>query len=112
MTFDGEALSLSILGDVPLGESFSIFGRAGIAVHRYKVSLEASLLGLPVGVVGGPGDQSVGAAVLGAGIEWMIHSDWALRLQGQRHFVIGDDAINLIERGDVTSMTVGVSFKF
>jgi opacity protein-like surface antigen len=112
MTFDSEALALTLLGRYELGRGFSVLGRAGIAVHRIKTDIEVSTNGLPSIVVGGVDESSAGAAVLGVGGEWSFHANWAVRLQAQRHFLLEEEDINLVERGDVTMMTAGIEYRF
>jgi opacity protein-like surface antigen len=111
-TFDSEALTLALLGRYEFGGRFSVFGRAGIAIHRIETDLQIWTNGLPSIVIGGEDKSSAGAGVLGVGGEWSFHSSWALRLQAQRHFLLEEEEINLIERGDVSTITAGIEYRF
>lgn len=112
VTFDSEVLSLAIVGRYEVAAGFGLFGRAGLAVHRSESRLDISLDPIPVRVIGGDGKQSSGAAVLGIGGEWAFHSNWAARLQAQRHFLLEEEEIYPVDRGDVTTITAGIEYRF
>jgi opacity protein-like surface antigen len=111
-TFDSEALTLALLGRYEVGGGFSVFGRAGIAMHRIETDVQFWVNGMPARVIGGKDESSAGAAVLGVGGEWSFHPNWALRLQAQRHFLLEEEEVHLIERGDVTAITAGIEYRF
>jgi opacity protein-like surface antigen len=112
VTFDSEALTLALLARYEFGYGFSVFGRAGIAMHRIETDLQIWSNGLPSRVIGGGDESSAGAAVLGVGGAWSFQQNWALRLQAQRHFILEEEEVNLIERGDVTAFTAGIEYRF
>jgi hypothetical protein len=112
ITLDSEALSLALVGRYELAGGFALLGRAGLAVHRTESSLEVSLGPTPVRVIGGEGKASSGAAVLGIGGEWAFHPDWAVRLQAQRHLLLEEEEIYPVDRGDVTTITAGIEYRF
>jgi opacity protein-like surface antigen len=112
MTFDSEALTLALLGRYEFSRGFSVFGRAGLAIHRIETKLQIWTNDLPSRVIGGEDESSAGAGVLGLGGEWSFHPNWALRLQAQRHFLLEEEEVNLIERGDVTGITAGIEYRF
>jgi hypothetical protein len=112
ITLDSEALSLAIVGRYELAGGFALLGRAGLAVHRTESSLDVSLDPIPVRVIGGEGKASSGAAVLGVGGEWAFHPNWAARLQAQRHLLLEEEEIYPVDRGDVTTITAGIEYRF
>jgi opacity protein-like surface antigen len=112
ITLDSEALSLAIVGRYELGAGFALLGRGGLAVRRTESSLDVSFGAIPVRVIGGEDKASSGAAVLGLGGEWSFHSNWAARLQAQRHFMLEEEDIYPVEVGDVTTVTAGIEYRF
>jgi OmpA family protein len=109
---ESEAVSLSLLGRYEFGAGFAAIARAGIAVQRMESELRASLDGRPVLVLGGEEEASAGAGVLALGIEWSFHPSWAVRLQGQQHFLLEEEEINLVRCGDVTTVTGAIEYRF
>jgi opacity protein-like surface antigen len=72
--------ALSVLGNVPIGQSFDVFLRAGVLFADREVKL-ASLA--PVDAVDG---LTTGSTVWlgGVGVDWSFASRWAVRLEYQR----------------------------
>lgn len=112
LTLKSKALSLAVAGRYEIAGGFSILGRAGLATHQTKSSVGFALDGVPVRVIGGEDKASSGAAVLGIGAEWAFHSNWAARVQAQRHFLLEEEEIYPVDRGDVTTLTAGIEFRF
>jgi opacity protein-like surface antigen len=112
VTLESKSLSLTIIGRQPLGDKVALFGRAGVAAQKIDSSISAWMDNQPIRVIGGDDEHSTGAAVLGLGADWQFHPRWNLRIQGQRHFTLGDESVIFVDIGDVTLFTAGVGFKF
>lgn len=112
-TLDSESLSLAVIGRYALTETLSLTGRAGLAVHRLKGDLRFWFDEDEVTVINGAFEQSSGAALLGAGLEWDFHPRWHARLQIQQHFMLEDEELRSnVARGDVATYTAGVGYRF
>ena len=109
---ESQALSLTLLGRYEISAAFSLFGRAGIAVHQMESDVSFWINGQPAVVIGGRDKERSGAAVLGLGVVWSFHPKWALRLQAQRHFALEEEEIYPVDRGDVTLLTGGIEYRF
>jgi hypothetical protein len=112
-TIDSKSFTLSLVGRYPLAETVSFMGRAGLSAHLldadYRVWFDDREAIVRVGDL----DESAGAALVGAGIEWDFHPNWHVRLQAQRHFMLDDASfISNVKRGDVTTFTVGTAYQF
>jgi opacity protein-like surface antigen len=112
VALETKSLSLTIIGRHLLGDQVALFGRAGVAAQKIDSSISAWMDDQPIRVIGGDDDHSTGAAVLGLGADWQFHPRWNLRIQGQRHFTLGDESVLFVDVGDVTLFTAGVGFKF
>lgn len=112
VTLESKSLSLTMIGRQPLGDKVALFGRAGVAAQKIDSSISAWMDDQPIRVIGGDDEHSTGAAVLGLGADWQFHPRWNLRIQGQRHFTLGDESVIFVDVGDVTLFTAGVGFKF
>lgn len=112
LTMKSKALSLAIVGRYPIAGEFSLLGRAGLAAHQTKSSIGFTLDGNPIRVIGGKRKTSAGAGVIGLGGEWAFHPNWAARLQAQRHFLLEDDDLYPVDRGDATLLTGGIEYRF
>jgi opacity protein-like surface antigen len=110
--FESEALSMAIIGRYEFGMGFSVIGRAGLAIHQIESSLRFSLNGQPLRVIGGEDKASAGAGLLGLGVEWSFHPSWAVRLQANRHLLLEDEVVIDVDRGDVTTFTGGIEYRF
>ena len=112
-TIESESFSLSLIGRYPLTETLFFSGRAGLAAHVLKDDLRFWFRGEEVTVIGGDFEQSSGAALLGAAIEWDFHPNWNARLQIQQHFMLEDEKFpSSVERGDVTVYAAGIGYRF
>lgn len=112
-TIASESLSLAVIGRYALTETLSLTGRAGLAVHRLKGDLRFWFREDEVTVINGAFEQSGGAALLGAGLEWDFHPRWHARLQIQQHFMLEDEELRSnVARGDVATYTAGVGYRF
>jgi opacity protein-like surface antigen len=110
---ESESISLSLIGRYPLTETLFFSGRAGLAAHVLKGDLRVWFRGDEVNVIGGAFEQSSGAALLGAGLEWDFHRNWNARLQIQQHFFLEDEQFTSnVARGDVTVYTAGIAYRF
>ncbi len=111
-TVDSKALSLSMIGRLPISQKIRLLGRIGIAAHKHESNMRIWLDGQEVRVVGGDEDSSSGAVVAGLGAEWLVHPNLSLRLQASRHFEVADDTVMYVSPGDITLLTGGVSWHF
>jgi opacity protein-like surface antigen len=109
---ESEALSMSVVGRYEFATGFSVIGRAGLAIHQIESSLRFSLNGQPIRVIGGEDKTSAGAGLLGLGVEWSFHPNWAVRLQANQHVLLEDEVVIDIDRGDVTTFTAGIEYRF
>jgi opacity protein-like surface antigen len=112
-TIESESLSLSLIGRYPLTETLFLSGRAGLAAHAMKGDLRVWFRGEEVIVIGGAFEQSSGAALFGAGLEWDFHPNWNARLQIQQHFRLEDEQFTSnVAQGDITVYTAGIGYRF
>ncbi len=72
---DASALTLSVLGALPVAERFAIFGRLGFA--RYNVSNSGTVQGVPVQ------EENSTKPYLGGGVSFDLNSNWLLRAEYQ-----------------------------
>jgi hypothetical protein len=110
--FESKALSMALMGRYELGAGVSVIGRAGLAVHRMETSLRFTLNGEPIRVIGGSDKASAGAGVLGVGVDWSFHPNWAVRIQAQRHLLLEEEEVAGVDRGDVTTFSGGIEYRF
>lgn len=90
-----------------------VTGRAGLAAHVLETDLRFWFQEDEVIAIGGAFEQSSGAALLGAGVEWDFHPNWHARLQIQQHFMLEDEGFpSNVSRGDVTTFTGGIGYRF
>ena len=90
------------LGIVPLGDQFSLFGKAGIYRANTQVRFNTFTL---VGDV----DESNTGFTAGFGMRFDFTRSFGLRLEWQRYFEVGGD---LLGEPDVDTLSIGVQIKF
>ncbi len=98
---DGYAITLTALGEVPLNDMFSIYGRAGVG--RYETNGKGQVAGVPVS------DRNGTSPVWGAGVKWTLSDMVALRLEYQSYMDISRVDGN---KDDVQAIFAGVVFQF
>ena len=103
--FTSSGPTIAVLGMVPLGERFDIYGRGGVyfADTRFRVRFE---------FVDGflTGEQKAGTQEFfgGLGFAWNISEDYALRIEGTHFLDVGDDD----RTGEASVTMVGIGFVF
>ena len=105
--WSGYSLNVAAVGLLPVGESLSIFGRAGLSFWDLEFDLAASG---PGGSVSASESESGISPILGFGAMFNISSRFALRADFERHFGVGDDSTT--GESDVDLMTIGAQFRF
>ena len=100
-TTRGHGINLSLVGTVPVGQAFKVFGKVGTTYGRTTVSA-SSAANEPVG------DEDGFGLSFGAGVQYDITQQWAVVGQWDRHHMkfAGRD------RENVDAASVGVKFKF
>ncbi|HWA37938.1 MAG TPA: outer membrane beta-barrel protein [Burkholderiales bacterium] len=93
-TGEGDSWSLAAVGILPVGSSFSLFGKAGVA----KTEVEARATG-PGGTVVGNGDQT--ELHFGAGAMFSISRNLSLRGEWER-----------FEDSEVDMISIGLQYRF
>ncbi len=112
-TIDSESFSLALIGRYPFTDTLFFIGRAGLAAHVLEGDLRVWFREDEITVIGGAFEQSSGAALLGAGLEWDFHANWHARLHIQQHFMLEDEEFaSNVARGDVTVYTAGLGYRF
>lgn len=100
-TTRGQGLNLSLVGTVPLAQSFKLFGKVGATWGRTTVSANP-LSGEPTG------DKNSLGPSYGVGAQYDISNSWALVLQWDRN------SMKFAGRGreDIDATSLGVKYKF
>lgn len=96
---EADALELSGVGSFPLGNAFSVYGKAGI----YRGEVKGSALGA------GTTDESNTDFTFGAGVKFDMTQNVALRAEWQRYNDMGGDDTG---ETDVDVLSVGVQYRF
>lgn len=100
-TTRGHGLNLAVVGAVPLGQSFTAFGKLGTTWARTEVTASPA-----AGVA--TGDEDGFGLAYGAGVEYSLTSAWSLVAQWDRHRM--KFAGN--QRENVDSASIGARLKF
>lgn len=98
---EANALELTGVGSFPLGNAFSVYGKAGI----YRGEVDSRLSGFG----GGNGDESNTDFTFGAGVKFDMTQNVALRAEWQRYNDMGGDNVR---ETDVDVLSVGLQYKF
>ena len=110
-TGDGEwkaySLDVSALGILPVGDRFSLFGRAGLSFWNLDFTFTA--MG-PGGVGVASQSESGVSPLLGIGAKFDVTPQLALRAEIERHFSVGDS--NTTGESDIDLFTVGLQYRF
>lgn len=98
---DGNAWTLSVLGTIPVGDRFGIYGRAGAA--RFDNDTTGTIQGIPVS------NDNRTKPYFGAGVKFGLTDNFALRAEYQRY----KDLANVGGvKDDVDAWSGGVVFTF
>lgn len=95
------AITLSVLGTVPVHEMFSIYGRLGYA--RYDTNSTGTIDEVPVK------DESGNSPFWGAGVKFHLNEQVALRLEYQNYADLSDQPGR---KDDVQGLFGGVTYRF
>lgn len=97
---DAHAVTLSVVGALPLNEIFAIYARGGIA--WYETDNSGDVLGVPVE------DDDGTTPFLGAGLKWTATESFAVRLEYQNYMDISRADGN---EDDVHGVYAGILFQ-
>lgn len=95
------AITLSVLGNVPINEWLGIYGRLGYA--RYDTNNTGSVDGVAVK------DESGNTPFWGAGVKFNLNEQFALRLEYQNYSDLSDEPGR---SDDVQGLFGGVTYRF
>ena len=100
MDVEADAWTISALGILPLGDSFSLFGRVGVNIWSADYSDTSTI----VGISGSESDDDDGTDwVYGVGAAWNFTNNLSLRGEWER-YDLGD--------GDIDLWSAGLSWNF
>lgn len=104
--FTSSGPTIAILGMIPLGERFDIYGRGGIyfADTRFRVRFEFA-----DGFLTGEDKAGTQEFFGGLGFAWNIGEDYAVRVEGTHFLDVGDD--DRTGEASVTMFAVGFVFR-
>jgi len=110
-TGDGEwraySIDFSALGMLPVGNQFSLFGRAGLSFWN----LDFSFTAIGPGGIGIASESTSGVSpLLGAGAIFRFTPQLALRAEFERHFSVGDN--NTSGESDIDLISLALQFRF
>lgn len=99
-------IDLSALGLLPVGESFTLFGRVGVLAARTRSSFSSSG---SVALIGGSESERSSGVLYGLGGMADVAPNLALRVEYTEHRKVGDDL-----SGDFKARTItaGVQYRF
>lgn len=100
----GDAFQFAVIGTAPINESFSVFGKVGVA--RASLDNDANVIGV------GAGKESANStkATFGVGASYNINKQMAIRAQYEDLGKWGDDATTGTSK--VNMFSVGIAYKF
>ncbi len=98
----------SVVGILPLGDKFELYGRAGLLFASAERELSARVDGQNAGVGSAKGDST--EVVFGAGLTWHINQIYSVRLEQQRLTEVGQEDRSGTEDVDYTALGFIVRF--
>ena len=98
---------LSVLGILPIGERFSVFGRAGLSLLNAEGTARISLEGISERA---SQSSQKSDPVLGVGAEFSLSKHFAIRLAWDRYFDVGTE--DVIGDVDADLITLGMRMGF
>lgn len=104
LNYEANAFELVGLGAFPLGNGFSIYGKAGLYRGETKVTGSTVLTG-PVDI-----KETNTDLTYGIGAQYNVNRQLGIRLEWQRYTDVGDDAT--IDESDIDVMSLGLVFRF
>ncbi len=103
LTWEATAISAALAGQLPLGETFALFGKAGMAYWDAEFTLETTFFGFPLPPVS---DSGTGVDPLfGFGLAIMPGETFGFRLEFERYLSVAEDI-------DVDVASASVLFRF
>ena len=103
ITLEATAISAALVGQLPLGETFALFGKAGMAFWDAELTSESTIFGIPQPT------QSVSDTgvdpLVGFGLGIMPGETFGFRLEFERY-------LELAELADVDVLSASVLFRF
>lgn len=100
-TTKAEGINLSLVGKLPVSQSFSVFGKVGTTYGRTRVS------SLPASGIT-PGNEDGFGLSVGAGVSYDFSERWSAVLQWDRH----DFKFAGAGRENINATTVGLKYRF
>jgi len=101
LTQKSNAVTLSVIGTLPVNEMFAVYGRFGYA--RYDTNNSGTVEGVPVK------DENGNSPFWGAGVKFNLNEQFALRLEYQDYRDLSDSAGR---KDDVQGLFGGVTYRF
>jgi opacity protein-like surface antigen len=98
----------SLIGIVPLGDKFELYGRAGMLFASAERELSARVDGQNGGIGSAKGDST--EVVFGAGLAWHLNQVYSIRLEHQRLAEVGQEDRSGTEDIDYTALGFIVRF--
>ncbi len=98
-------LSLDLVGTLPLGEKFSMFGRVGLSHAEARDTFTGTGL---VHVVKPYVTKRDDGVKYGVGMQYAFNESWAMRVEAERHRV--NDGVG--NRGDIDLVSAGLIYRF
>lgn len=94
--------SLSVVGTLPVGDSFELYGKAGVFFADTQVRFNVQGFGESRSASGENAAFGIGAA-------WNITPSWTTRLEFQRYSDVGDDEET--GQGDIDLLSLGIVYR-
>ncbi|MET0658207.1 MAG: outer membrane beta-barrel protein, partial [Steroidobacteraceae bacterium] len=105
VTSDG--FTIAALGFLPIGERFDLHAKGGVYFADTRLRVKASLPELDESIQD-ENKESTRELFAGVGAAWNINANYALRIEYQRFFDVGNSEIG---KGDVDVATLSVLFR-
>ena len=114
---EATAISGALTGQLPLGETFALFGKVGLAFWDAEVSADGTIFGIPVA---GSGSHTGLDPMFGFGLVIPAGETYALRLVFERYLDVADGVIvpmpglgfAEVDGIDIDVLSVSVLFRF
>ncbi len=104
-TLEATAISAALAGQLPLGETFALFGKLGMAFWDAELSFDFTILGVPQPPPFPPESDTGFDPLVGVGLMLTPGETFALRLEFERYLDVTEDV-------DVDVLSASVLFPF
>ncbi|HVY06770.1 MAG TPA: outer membrane beta-barrel protein [Burkholderiales bacterium] len=101
------SLDFSILGTLPIGESFALFARPGFGAWQVKVDTNRTV---PGGAIATSSDESGVSPLLGLGATYRFAPHVSMRIELERHFGVGGE--KTLGKQDIDLLSIAAQFHF